>query len=266
MAKEPIQYIINNIDTIYKAYIENDRKPKATYESLKAGVISDIETRIEFKTFNSRIKPIMETYEFLQSDKPDNGVNQVYDIENLQSALNTVKRENENLYNENDRLKAESEKINREKVNLTQERKRLNSVIARLSEDLQHESEKVNQDKPIEVNQGNAIESKEDNPMINEMLQRIEQLEKAVFQNQDKPKEINQSKPYQDGNLFNKPHNVNPDKVKIGKWNITRRGNTYRAYRNFGDKGDIKGVKAVYIGKNLDKAEDKITSKGYPIE
>ena len=275
--KDPIKYILNNLNAIYKAYMEMDKKPKATYVSLKETVIPDIESCIEFKTFNSRIKPIMETLEFLKSDKP-------------------IETEKINLEIEN--LKSDLKDKDTEKVNLIQEIKRLNSVISRLHEDLQNDT--VNQNKPIET-QGDSI-------MINEIIQRIEKIEKIVF-NQDKPfnevnlndkkkVNLNQDKPFNEVNLndkkkvnlnqdkpFNevnlndknkvnlnqdKPFNeVNlfnePEKIKIGKWNITRRGNTYRAYRNFGNKGEIRGIQAVYIGKDIESAQEQITKKGFPI-
>jgi len=324
MQKEPIAYILNNLDTIYHAYLAGNRGPKATYETLKS-TLSDIDNEVGFPTFNSRIKPIIDTYEFLKSDKPIETEKINPEVENLQSALNTVreanqgilkeldivKQENTALHNENDGLKAklsclksdlqiqgfDLEKINHENVNLAQEVKRLNSIIVKLHEDLQdkevnlNESNQVNLflDKPenegnlnqIEVNQDKPVETQKDNKiMINEILQRIENLEKAVFVQSNEQwvnlnhsgvnqeVNVNQDKPCQKVNLFDKPINKQdkPDKNKVGKWNLTRRGNTYRAYRNFGDKGDIKGVKAVYIGKDLNKAEDKITAKGFPID
>lgn len=250
--KEPIAYILNNIIVIYQVYLASNKKPKDTYEGLKK-ILPEIENEMEFPSFNSRIKPIIDTYEFLKSDKP-----------------------------------VESDKINQ----LTQEIKRLNSVITTLYNEI--ESYEVNQvnvesDKPVnEVNQVkvNLVNLDMDKPtnevnvMINEIMQRLEKVEKAVFQgninlvNPDMDKPVNQvnvglDKPTYEVN----PIQANTDKLKVGKWNITaktgKRGNvSYKAFRNFGDKGVIKGVKGVHIGNIFtpEIAIAKITAKGYEID
>lgn len=313
MQKEPIAYILNNLDTIYQAFLAGNRKPKATYETLKSA-LSDIDNEVGFPTFNSRIKPVIDTYEFLKSDKPVETEKINPEVENLQSALNTVreanqgilkeldivKQENTELHNENDGLKAklsclksdlqiqgfDLEKINHENVNLAQEVKRLNSIIVKLHEDLQdkevnlNESNQVNLflDKPENEGNLNQVNLQSDKPnyevnaMINEIIQRLERVENAVFQNEvnvelDKPNyKVNLNQDSEVNLSLDKP-------AKIGKWNITervgKRGDiTYRAYRNFGDKGEIKGVKAVYIGKEYNEqiAREKITGKDYPID
>lgn len=231
--KEPIAYILNNLAVIYQVYVDAGKKAKPAYDALKT-ILPDFEKEIEWNSFNSRIKPIVDTFEFCNRRETD------------------------------------------KQADLTQEVKRLNSVITRLYDDLQAVNVEI--DKP----------ANEVNAMINDILQRLERVEKAVFQSEVNQVNVETDKKINQVNLNNvnvvnpktdKP--VNPEKIKVGKWNITskrgKRGDvSYKAFRNFGDKGKyrnnkgevLKGVKGIHIGNEFspENAIEKITAKGYPID
>jgi hypothetical protein len=303
MAKEPIRYILDNIDAIYKAYIENDRKPKATYEGLKAGVISDIETHIEFKTFNSRIKPIMETYEFLRSDKPESDESE---NENLKNRLDTMRQsrqetlsELDQVQKENDRLKSDIQRYIEKDIQRDKQLKTLQSELDKQMkiediQDIQKEDIQDIQKGDIQDIQKEDIQDiqkediqdiqKEDIQdiqigdiqidVIRTLIEDVENLKKEVAilrTKKDIQKDIQDiQKDIQDIQKdISKDIQPKKESLKLGKWSIVLQNGYYKAVRNFGVKEDgKKDIQNIYIGKiyNEQLATEKITAKGYPID
>lgn len=225
----------------------------ALMESTDKKKAADI-IKTEFPEFSDMSKNTIKTnitsFPFLCRNMQEQG--------NLKSQLENARQAKEGVLTELDRINNELNNANSEITKLKDRLNKKDSEIARLNDVInKKESEMAMLEQRVnnELNKG-VSDSDYTKPFeiieqrLNELNDRLNKIESTDYQ------DIKQ----RDKDMVNK---INKEVNKVGKWNVVKSGDYYRAFRKMGGK-----TVGVHLGREFkeDDATEKITAKGFPID